>query len=124
MYCIPVVPNEDAPNFITYMTYITSELTFEQSLLVIHPSTSTPIANKFNIPLCMHLKNHKVLCIHIVDAIECDEPLIKVPKTILNQYKLKGNIDALIHEYPIYMERKDLLNLRSTYSSFDWNIGT
>ena len=119
MYCIPVVSDEDAPNFITYEIYVTSELTFEQSLLVIHPSTATPIANKFNIPFCMHLKNHKVLCIHIVDAVECDEPLIKVPKTILNQYKLKGNIEALIHEYPIYMERMDLLNLRLTYPSFE-----
>lgn len=121
MYCIPILSDEEAPNFITYLTYITSELTFEQSLLVIQPSTATPIANKFNIPFCMHLQNHKVLCVHIFDAVECDEPLIKVSKEILNQYKLKDNIEAFIHEYPIYMERVDLLNLRLTYPSFEWN---
>ena len=122
MYCIPVVSDENVPNFVTYVTYVTTEFTFEWPLLVIQPSTATPIANKFNTPLCMHLKNHKVLCVHIFDAIDCDEPVIKVPEKILNQYKLKGDIEALIHEYPIYMERKDLLNLRQTYSPSKWDI--
>jgi hypothetical protein len=122
MYCIPVESDVNGPHFVTYMTYVTTEFTFEWPLLVVQPSTATPIANRFNIPLCMHLKNHKVLCVHIFDAIDCEEPVIKVPEKILNQYKLKGDIEALIHEYPIYMERKDLLNLRQTYASFKWDI--
>jgi hypothetical protein len=100
MYCIPVESDQNVPNFINYVTYVTNEFTFEWPLLVIQPSTATPIANKFNIPLCMHLNNHKVLCVHIFDAIDFDEPVIKVPEKILHQYHLQVYIGVIFSLVP------------------------